>query len=138
MAFVTLDSWMFISSFEEFRDWMSQTASVTGMLHVGWNCFPEGHVYNRGTGFILKTGVTGASGCYIDLSDVPATVDKQSFFFGEWERPANRFRASLNDFSDVPGKPLAYALSDGIISAYHRQEYISTFLFSDGNKNRRQ
>ena len=132
MAFVTLDSWMFISSFEEFRDWMSQTASVTGMLHVGWNCFPEGHVYNRGTGFILKTGVTGASGCYIDLSDVPATVDKQSFFFGEWERPANRFRASLNDFSDVPGKPLAYALSDGIISAYHRQEYISTFLFSDG------
>ncbi|MBD8553510.1 BREX-1 system adenine-specific DNA-methyltransferase PglX [Rhizobium sp. CFBP 8762] len=132
MAFVTLDSWMFISSFEEFRDWLSTNASVAGMLHVGWNCFPEGHVYNRGTAFILRVGISGASGCYVDLSDVPATVDKRSFFLGQWERPAHRFQASLNDFSDVPGKPLAYALSAGIIGAYHRQEYISTFFFSDG------
>ena len=132
MAFVTLDSWMFISSFEEFRGWLSQKSSITGMLHVGWNCFPEGHVYNRGTAFVIRTGVTGTSGCYIDLSDVPATVDKRSFFRGEWERPANRFNASLSEFSDVPGKPLAYALSGGIIGAYHRQEFISTFFFSDG------
>lgn len=132
MAFVTLDSWMFISSFEEFRDWLSRKSSITGMLHVGWNCFPEGHVYNRGTAFVIRTGVTGTSGCYIDLSDVPATVDKRSFFRGEWERPANRFHASLSEFSDVPGKPLAYALSDGIIGAYHRQEFISTYFFSDG------
>lgn len=132
MAFVTLDSWMFISSFEDFRDWLSAKASVNGMLHVGWNCFPEGHVYNRGTAFILKTGISGSSGCYIDLSDVPATVDKSSFFLGEWERPAQRFQASLEDFSGIPGRPLAYALSPGIISAYNRHEYISTFFFSDG------
>jgi hypothetical protein len=132
MAFVTLDSWMFISSFEDFRDWLSRSASLSGMMHVGWNCFPEGHVYNRGTAFILKTGITGLVGRYIDLSDVPATVDKKGFFLGEWERPANRFSASLHDFSDVPGKPLAYALSKGIIGAYHRKEYISSFFFSDG------
>ena len=132
MAFVTLDSWMFISSFEEFREWLSRKNSIMGMMHVGWNCFPEGHVYNRGTAFVVRTGVAGKSGCYIDLSDVPATVDKRSFFRGEWERPANRFHASLSEFSDVPGKPLAYALSAGIIGAYHRKEFISTYFFSDG------
>ena len=132
MAFVTLDSWMFIASFEDFRGWVSRNGSVRSMLHVGWNCFPEGHVYNRGTAFVYYTKHPGLEGAYIDLSDVPATVNKRSYFGGEWERLPHRYTASQENFIAIPSQPIAYSLSRGVIKAYAKQEFVSTFFFSDG------
>lgn len=132
MAFVTLDSWMFIASFEEFRDWLSRHGSVFSMLHVGWNCFPEGHVYNRGTAFVYLTRACGLRGTYIDLSDVPAVVEKKSYFRGTWERIPNRYSSSQDEFAEIPSKPFAYSLSQSVINAYATKKFISTYFFSDG------
>lgn len=113
ISMVTLDSWMFLSSFEAFRKKILQEATLSSMLHVGWNCFPEGHVYNRGTAFtITNTASQGENGIYVDLSKVPATVDKKEFLEKNLARNENIHHASQADFAKIPGSPVGYWVSD--------------------------
>ncbi|MEL7895840.1 BREX-1 system adenine-specific DNA-methyltransferase PglX [Vreelandella neptunia] len=108
-AIVSLDSWMFLSSFKDLRQQLIRNATIQTLMHVGWNCFPDGHVYNRGVGFTVKASTNQGTGNYINLSNVPAVVDKQQLFHDRLE--ANEVISVRNDdFLKVPASPIAYWL----------------------------
>ena len=124
MAAVTLDSWMFLSSFEDIRDAVYRLSSISSLVHVGWNCFPEGHTYNRGTAFVLDRGSSGKSGGFMNLAHYPATQDKKDAFF--IEKNADRIlRKVSSDFKGVPGEPIVYWMSDALISAFRNSPSLS-------------
>jgi len=111
---VTLDSWMFLSSFEKLRNIIYKESTIDSLVHVGWNCFPDGHPYNRGVAFCLCKG-SNRLGIYINLSNVPATVDKHELFLERNFSNNNKYVKSTKDFSKIPGSPVAYWLSNSNI-----------------------
>ncbi len=122
---VTLDSWMFLSSYEELRGKVLEENHLSSMLHVGWNCFPDGHVYNRGTAFVTCIGRKLGSGAFINLSTFPATKDKQQAFLEVRPLGSNAHFKSSNDFGKLPGNQIAYWLSDKLEAAFENSPAFS-------------
>ena len=110
---VTLDSWMFLSSYEALRSDLLSNFDFESLVHIGWNTFPEGHTYNRGVSFTFTKFKANQKGAFLDLSDVPATVDKDQLFLeriGTNHSSLNTLVAS--DFSRIPGSLIAYWVSE--------------------------
>lgn len=117
VASVTLDSWMFLSSFEKFRDTSIFQSNLVSLCHIGWNCFPEGHTYNRGVACVIENGISRGTGQYINLSDVPATVDKRALFHERKGSEHVRTIAAMA-LEKIPGKPIAHWASPNALSAF--------------------
>ncbi|NEK04261.1 BREX-1 system adenine-specific DNA-methyltransferase PglX [Rhizobium leguminosarum] len=122
---VTLDSWMFLSSYEQLRCKVLEENHLGSMLHVGWNCFPDGHVYNRGTAFVTCVGRKLGSGVFVNLSIFPATKDKQEAFLEVRSSGTNTHVKSGNDFGKLPGNQIAYWLSDRLEAAFEHSPAFS-------------
>ncbi|KXV15201.1 type II restriction endonuclease [Acetobacter malorum] len=118
-ASVTLDSWMFLASYQAFRADLFDAGSISSLVHVGWNCFPDGHTYNRGVAFVLEKGVRNLAGRFMNLSDVEATVDKHRFF-KEKRTEENYFDTKTEAFEVLPGKPIAYWMSTHFHRAFEK------------------
>jgi hypothetical protein len=119
VSMVTLDSWMFLSSFEKFRYKTFEDGQIDSMLHIGWNCFPEGHTYNRGTAFVITEGTEQIKdGLYVNLSNVPAIVNKQELLEERLESRSNVHVANQEDFAKIPGSPVGYWVGEDMIQAF--------------------
>lgn len=113
-AMITMDSWMFLSSYTNLRRSLLQHYSIESLVHVGWNCFPQGHTYNRGVAFVLANQKQQSQGMYLNLSDVPATVDKHSLFLSRLSKREAFYCKSRQEFDKIPGSPVAYWVSESI------------------------
>ncbi len=117
-AVVTLDSWMFLGTYGSLRHFLLTKVRLTSMAYVGWNCFPDGHVYNRGTAFVLEKGKNQQKGEFFDLSDVPATVEKGQLFLERLSEKKRCFARSNEDFLALPTNPIAFSASEEVFLAY--------------------
>ncbi|MFG6550822.1 BREX-1 system adenine-specific DNA-methyltransferase PglX [Sulfitobacter sp. M21595] len=122
VAKVTLDSWMFLSTFEKLRRSLLSTCSIDSMVHVGWNCFPDGHVYNRGVAWVFSKMRPNLAGNYINLTDLPPTTSKGDVFLSPEIRAETLHSRSASDFASIPGMPVAYWLSDQLLSCFQMEE----------------
>jgi len=119
IGLVTLDSWMFLSSFELIRKRIIEDSSIKSMVHVGWNCFPQGHVYNRGTSFVLCNEKSSEElGTFINLTNVPATINKKTLLEERLKNKTNTYFKSLNEFKVIPSSPIAHWASPKTISIF--------------------
>ncbi|WP_028665037.1 BREX-1 system adenine-specific DNA-methyltransferase PglX [Runella zeae] len=116
---VTLDSWMFLSSFEKLRNLIFTQSNIDSLVHIGWNSFPDGHPYNRGVAFCLCK-YSNRAGIYINLSNVPATVDKHTLFLERNFSNDNKHVKSAKEFSKIPGSPVAYWVSNRMIDLFNK------------------
>jgi len=126
-ACVTLDGWMFLSSFSSFRESLLAQKSIESLVHIGWNCFPQGHTYNRGVAFVISRLPIKECSKFLNLSDVPATVDKLSLFI---ERISNSNRLYLkqrSQFKSIPGSPIAYSVSDKTIEVFVGSDQLGAY-----------
>ncbi|MGF6644263.1 BREX-1 system adenine-specific DNA-methyltransferase PglX [Paraburkholderia sp. GAS82] len=117
-AMVTMDSWMFLSSFTELRESLLREHHTESLVHVGWNCFPEVHTYHRGVAFVLRNDALELAGNYQNLSDVPATVNKNELFLARRRAKEAIYRKTTTEFEDIPGSPLAYWISDAMRAVF--------------------
>ena len=124
-AFVTMDSWMFLSSYAELRKSLLSRNIFPSMAHVGWNCFPEGHTYNRGVAFIIEKGSVNIRGDFLQLSNVPATVAKGPLFLERKNRPEFKFQKSSKDFLGMPDQIMPFWLSEKMMTAFRQNRSIS-------------
>ncbi len=105
---LTMDSWLFLSSFGDLRNALARERSFDSLVHIGWNCFPEVHTYHRGVAFVLFNGNLDHRGRYLNLSDVLATVDKNELFLSRIAKGEAIYSRVRNDFDEIPGSPIAY------------------------------
>lgn len=119
LACVTLDSWMFLSSYVGLRAKLLNGYSFESLLHIGWNCFPDGHPYNRGVAFVIANrAVKHTRSRYVNLSDVAATIDKEELFLERLKTGASSFTVDAKQFSQIPGQPIAYWTSNKFRDAF--------------------
>lgn len=117
-SLVTMDAWMFLSGFRDLRLELLHHYAINSLVHVGWNCFPEGHTYNRGVALTLSRAKADIVGRYLNLSNVPATVTKGQLFLHRRSTGADHYDVARSDFLRVPDSPIAYWISPAIRASF--------------------
>lgn len=114
-AMITQHSWMFLSSFEKLRVKILET-DIVNMVHLGARAFEEigGEVVQTTSFVIHKNHIVDYKGKYCRLIE-PTTQQGKEKLFLEKEK---RYEAEQSDFSKIPGRPVAYWVSQNIFSLF--------------------
>jgi len=125
-AMITMHSWMFLTSFEKLRQKL-QKRNLISLVHLGARAFEEigGEVVQTCSFTIQKKYSKNYLSTFCRLIDAPSQQTKEDMFLAK----KNRFYATNEDFSAIPGNPLAYH-SDGVLQSFKKFKPISKFAIS--------
>ncbi|NCB77373.1 MAG: BREX-1 system adenine-specific DNA-methyltransferase PglX [Negativicutes bacterium] len=117
-AMITMQSWMFLTSFEDLREEILQKR-IVNLLKIGFNSFPEmnSQVAHACSFVIRNSTIKEYNGIYFDLNTGRVTDDKNKVFLRK--KDANDCFAKKNsEFHSIPGTPLVFSLSYNFIKAF--------------------
>ncbi|WP_282858727.1 Eco57I restriction-modification methylase domain-containing protein [Pseudoclavibacter helvolus] len=129
-AMITMQSWMFLSSYEKLRAVLLKNQRFTSMLHLGARAFDSigGDVVSA-TAFVLENvpsdthGIARTrTGVFIRLIDGTSEAEKVSALSLALEArttDAGLHLASDSDFKAIPGSPIVYWLSEKMRAAFN-------------------
>lgn len=133
-AMVTMQSWMFLSSFENLRKNIIETKTITNMAHLGARAFDaiSGEVVQT-TATVLLNDYQNARGGYVRLVDPLGEAAKSAALREAIRNPECGwfYRANKQDFKKIPGSPIAYWLSNKEFKAFDAQS-LSEYFESAG------
>lgn len=119
--------WMFISSYEKLRSYMLLNSQFSSLVQLEYNAFEGACV--PVCGFVLEKTKEVKKGEYIKLSDfkgienqAPKTLEAISNVDCGY-----RYSTLQENFSKIPGSPIAYWVSEKMLSAF---ENISLYNYS--------
>ena len=111
--------WMFIKTYEALRKYIIDTKSITTLVQMEYSAFEEATVPI--CSFVLKNGkATGKSLCF-RLSEFKGgmEVQKQKVLEALARKNCGYFYESVqSNFSKIPGSPIAYWVSKGIMDSF--------------------
>lgn len=108
-SMITMQSWMFLSSFETLRKNIIEKTEIKSLNHLGTRAFSEigGEVVST-VAWISKKISPKNEGTYIRLVDYNNAELKEQ----EFSNKDNYFQVKQKDFEKIPGSPIAYWVSD--------------------------
>lgn len=115
-AMITQHAFMFLSSYENLRRKLMLKTTVN-MAHLGARAFDEidGEVVQT-TAFVMTGHIKDYKGTYARLVDTVGENEKRDLFLSG----DKRFAAKQENFSKIPGMPVAYWVSENFIRAFER------------------
>ena len=120
-AMVTMQSWMFLGSFEKLRGKILRKHSISSMAHLGTRAFGAigGEVVST-TATVFANAKNEVRGAYFRLVGMGSEEEKQA---GLLEALANPecgwfYRADASSFEAIQGSPIAYWASNAVIRAF--------------------
>ena len=119
---VTMQSWMFLSSFEKMRVNALQTKTITNLMHM--ENMVMGIAFGTAVTVFQNVAVHGYKGTYnqIKLQDIENDVPKQFPIQG------NRFaQVSTDNFSKIPGSPVAYWATNRLMKDFEDGVSLSSY-----------
>ena len=116
IAFITTSSWMFLSSFEKLRSFLNNTVSLYNLVDFGTELFDGKVGHNPIVAWVTKKPKLDYNMTAIRLVDYcySRRDEKEAEFFN----PKNRYTALQSNFSKIPGRPVAYWVSDKFIESF--------------------
>ncbi len=143
-AMVTMQSWMFLGSFEKLRGKILRNHSISSMAHLGTRAFGAigGEVVST-TATVFANAKHEVKGAYFRLVDMGSEEDKQA---GLLEALANPecgwfYRADASKFGVIPGSPIVYWATDSAFQSFNKQRFLSEvidarvgLITGDGNR----
>lgn len=114
-AMITQHAWMFLSSFEKLRSKLQMTDTVN-MAHLGARAFEEiGGEVVQTTSFVMrKSHIAEYRGTYCRLIEPTTQKGKEEMYLtGE-----KRYTAVQDNFTKIPGSPVAYWANKNAINAF--------------------
>lgn len=126
-AMVTMQSWMFLGSFEKMRAKVIDNKTVVSMAHLGPRAFDAigGEVVNV-TADVIYNQHSDAEGAYVRLVDINGSEAKRLKLVEAIQNPDCGwfYRRDADTFKQIPGTPIAYWLGDGLLEAYSSGRFI--------------
>lgn len=122
---VTMHSWMFLSSFEKLRDRLLSVSSVAGMAHLGTRAFDSiGGAVVATTAFVLSNRPGNSAGTFVRLVDGENEAEKRGFLLQASSDSGSSIRYERTNkwFRALPGVPISYWLSDGLVRSFARDQ----------------
>lgn len=121
-ALITLQGWMFNSSYEKLRSLFLKNYSISSMIHLGTRAFDSigGEVVSTTAFSINKTKGLERYGVYIDLTKEKNELGKSSVLSRIISGKNNneKYLKSFSEFQKVPGAPIAYWASYQLLDAF--------------------
>ena len=133
VSFITTSSWMFLSSFEKFRTFMMCNMALDSIVDFGTELF-DGKVghnpitawVNRNTKMDFKmTAIRLVDYCYSRRDE------KEPEFF----KDRNRYVVGQDNFSKIPGSPVAYWINPKLIEDFNRGKSIDQLSDFTGSQH---
>ena len=118
-SMITMQSWMFLSSYETFRKNIIEKTEIISLNHLGTRAFSEigGEVVST-VAWVSQKKNPKNDGTYLRLADYNNADLKEEEFFNK----ANYFQAKQKDFEKIPGSPIAYWVSDKIREIFEKNQ----------------
>ena len=118
-SMITMQSWMFLSSFETLRKNIIEKTEIKSLNHLGTRAFSEigGEVVST-VAWITKKISPKNEGIYIRLVDYNNAELKEQEFYNK----NNYFQATQKDFEKIPGSPIAYWVSDKVREIFEKNQ----------------
>lgn len=120
-AMVTMQTWMFLGSFEKMRAKVIDNKTVVSMAHLGPRAFDAigGEVVNV-TADVIYNQHSDAEGAYVRLVDTNGSEAKRLKLVEAIQNPDCGwfYRRDADTFKQIPGTPIAYWASDGLIKSF--------------------
>ena len=118
-SMITMQSWMFLSSFETLRKNIIEKTEIKSLNHLGTRAFSEigGEVVST-VAWVSQKKNPKNDGTYLRLVDYNNADLKEEEFFNK----ANYFQAKQKDFEKIPGSPIAYWVSDKVREIFEKNK----------------
>lgn len=127
MGMINQHSWMFLSSYEKYREHLLLNFGIESMLHLGPRTFEElsGEVV-QSTAFVLNNAVPkNAKAGYYRLVDYKSNTEKEKQFLQH-----HNFHPNIpqTNFEKIPGSPIAYWVSEKIVNSFFEKHPLKNVL----------
>ena len=129
-GFFTPYVWMFIQSYEKMRNYLYNQATIETLIQFEYSAFEEATV--PVCSFVFQNRHIQKKGCYLRLVNFRGGMEVQHQKTLEAIADHNcgyYYEQTTDNFSQIPGSPVAYWVSENFISAY-RQKRISDYGFA--------
>lgn len=128
-AMVTMQSWMFLGSFEKMRSSIIEGKTIVSMAHLGPRAFDAigGEVVNV-TADVIYNGRAACEGAYVRLVDINGSEAKRLKLLEAIRDPDCGwfYRRDADIFKQIPGAPIAYWAGGEILSAFKSNPAVGT------------
>ena len=129
-AMVTMQSWMFLGSFEKMRSSLIGGKAIVSMAHLGPRAFDAigGEVVNV-TADVIYNGLAACEGAYVRLVDINGSEAKRLKLLAAIQNPDCGwfYRRDADTFKQIPGIPIAYWASDALLDAFGNAKQLSEY-----------
>ena len=130
LGMITMQSWMFLSSFEALRRKLLDSSSIETMAHLGAGAFDSigGEVVST-VAFTLQNGFNNEKGVYVRLVDVSGDKNQADACIEAVQADADyRFEVDQREFAQIPGSPIVYWLSKPMLELSPRDSSFRRLL----------
>lgn len=120
-AFMTPFVWMFIKTYEKLRNFIIKHKSISTLVQMEYSAFEEATVPI--CSFVLKNGEENSEGLYFRLSDFKGGMEVQREkveYAIENKNCGYFYETKQENFSKIPGSPIAYWVSDNFIMIFQK------------------
>lgn len=119
LGFMTPFVWMFISSYEKLRLFLLEQKTITSLIQLEYSGF-DGATVPIGTFTLENTPRPDFKGGYVRLSDFRGAINQAPKALEAIRNPDCGwfYRASAEDFSKIPGSPIAYWVSEQVFKSF--------------------
>lgn len=124
LGMITMQSWMFLSSFEALRRKLLDSSSIETMAHLGAGAFDSigGEVVSTAA-FTLKNNSSSGNGTYIRLVDVSGDDNQSKACVDAIKGDTDYlFEVNQHEFAQVPGSPIVYWLSKPMLDTFAKNK----------------
>lgn len=131
-AMVTMQSWMFLSSYESLRSRLMAQTSIESMAHMA--NMVMGIAFGTSATVWKTAGKDIAKGayCHVEYEDI-GEGDKPKVFPPKNDRNKGAatsgwfYRASADDFRKIPGSPIAYWVSEKVRKSFDTDSFFESY-----------
>lgn len=115
VAMINMQSWMFLSSYENLRIDLLKKYNIDSLLHLGPHAFDEigGEVVQCATFTIAKHKPSNDGGIYYRLVDGKNSSEKENSFLN---KENSFYGINQSNFEKIPGYSIGYWVSKNIVS----------------------
>ncbi|WP_407272658.1 BREX-1 system adenine-specific DNA-methyltransferase PglX [Radiobacillus sp. PE A8.2] len=115
---VTQHSWMFISSFEEFRNQIIKNQTLLSLIHLGTRAFDDigGEVVQTSSQTFRNFNEVNYIGGYVRLVDYQNSTLKKEKILSD----KDRYNKPIIHFKNIPGSPIAYWINPQQLEAFKK------------------
>ena len=124
VAMITMQSWMFLSSYEKLREYFLNQITILSMAHLGARAFDSigGEVVSTTAFVFFNRNQTSIKGSYLRLVDGKTEVEKEKSILFAIKNPDCdwTYFTPTNEFKKIPGSPIAYWAGEQTASVFER------------------